>query len=105
MHDTKGRGFASVAAQLLAAGADPEVADHNGSTPMHLACGLRVTRTCRSDRVVAMLLAAGVDPNARNGIGVTPLMICRANSNLGALARCLLDAGADPTAEDGRSAR
>lgn len=59
------RRFAAVPL-LLAAGLDPNVADPDGDTPLHLAaaCGDRAT--------IAALLAGGASPSIRNFRGVTP---------------------------------
>ncbi|WP_280438156.1 ankyrin repeat domain-containing protein [Nocardia carnea] len=50
---------------LLAAGADPDIADHAGETPLHIAAELD------EHEIVLELLRAGADPAARNGQGAT----------------------------------
>jgi len=59
------RRFAAVPL-LLAAGLDPEVADPDGDTPLHLAAA------CADPATIAVLLAAGASPSVRNFRGATP---------------------------------
>ena len=59
------RRFAAVPL-LLAAGLDPEVADPDGDTPLHLAAA------CADPATIAALLAAGASPSVRNFRGATP---------------------------------
>lgn len=58
---------AATIACLLAAGAEPNVIDRNGATPLH-----RAVRT-RSAAAVRALLEGGALPNARHKSGSTPL--------------------------------
>ena len=58
-------------ARLVAAGANLELADNNGDTPLHC------SRFDASDQIVVMLLAAGANANAKNNQGSTLChMIC-----------------------------
>ena len=66
---------------LLAAGANPNVADVDGQTPLHLVLlpdnsGLGPELPQR-EAVVKLLLDAKVDAHARNRDGKTPLMLAR----------------------------
>ena len=75
-------------ATLLELGADPNLQDAEGDTPLHLAGQ-------RSDTsLVSLLVDAGADVNARNGSGETPLAAARSHANEPVL-RHLLDLGAD----------
>ena len=53
--------------KLLAAGADPNVQDFNGDTPLHIAA-----RKGGSHEVLVRLLRYGSDPSLLNHVGVTP---------------------------------
>ena len=59
------RRFAAVPL-LLAAGLDPDVADPDGDTPLHLAAA------CADPATIAALLAGGALPSIRNFRGATP---------------------------------
>ncbi len=59
------RRFAAVPL-LLAAGLDPDVADPDGDTPLHLAAA------CGDTATIAALLAGGASPSVRNFRGATP---------------------------------
>lgn len=76
-------------AALLSAGADPNVPDDRGNTPLH--------RASYGDcaECVSLLLRAGAQVSARNSKGVTPLHLCDAVS-----IGVLLKAGADPQVRD-----
>jgi ankyrin repeat protein len=57
----------SCAMVILAAGADPTLADRGGHTPLHAAAYLGMPLLC------SVLMARGADPNAKNKYGDTPL--------------------------------
>ena len=82
------------AAALLEAGADPNLPDAEGDTPLHLAAQEVDTA------LVSLLATAGADLNARNDSGETPLLTARYHANA-PVARKLLDLGADPSVLEG----
>ena len=110
-----------VVRQLLAAGADPSIRDRQGRTPRQLARSrgqdrivaliddagrlrergqdlIRAARTGDADQV-DRLLQAGASVAARDGSGATALVAAAYGNHL-AVARRLLEAGADPNAKD-----
>jgi ankyrin repeat protein len=86
---------------LLQKGADPNIRDDKGNTPMTLA-----TMAGRED-LVRLLLTYKANPNLGNSAGQTPLILAVSNRDV-ALTRLLLSEGADPDQTDnlaGMSAR
>ena len=85
---------------LLQKGANPNVRDKEGVTPLELATTLRFIDG------VEVLAKAGADVDETNATGETPLMLAT-HIRDGELAKMLLDNGADPDKSDnsGRSAR
>lgn len=81
-------GQRAVVARLLAAGADPNKADHQGGTALIRAAGEGAVA------VVRLLLAAGADARQPDKNGVGPLAWAVANGHDGA-AEALIAAGAD----------
>lgn len=77
---------------MVEAGANVNVRDANGMTPLHL---------CSNERCVERLLEAGADPNARNLQGETPL-VAAVQYNMAPKIQLLLEAGADPYLVDGQ---
>lgn len=76
---------------MLAAGADANAAQSDGTTALHWAA-------YHDDLMTAeLLLKAGADADARNRYGVPPLSLACTNRN-GRLVKLLLDAGADANA-------
>jgi len=72
---------------LIASGADANLAQPDGTTPLLWAA-------YQSDaEMVTALIAAGADPNARNRFGVTPLLQASRDGNAHVIA-ALLDGGA-----------
>lgn len=86
---------------LLEHGADPDLRDNSGTTPLMLAV------TQNAPACAEALLAHRADPNIANDNGETPLIRAVQMRNLN-LVRTLLKAGADPDQADhlaGMSAR
>lgn len=81
------RDWAAVVHQLVAAGADPNVRDKKGNTPLHEVRELEVARA---------LVKAGADPNARNKRGETPLF----SGYYADINSALIRVGADVSARD-----
>ena len=84
--------------ELLERGADPNVRNFRGETPLHRAAirnpDLDVSRT---------LIGAGADPNAQDEKGATPLHCAAHNPSTGR-AHLLIEAGADVGARDNSGA-
>lgn len=80
---------------LIRAGANAEVANDYGITPLSLAC------TNRNAAMVERLLQAGADPNASQESGETVLMTCARTGNVKAV-KLLLAHGADVNAKENR---
>lgn len=59
-----------LATELLDRGADVNVADDDGQTPLHTAV------TCESPELVELLVARGAHEGAEDGDGETPLTLC-----------------------------
>lgn len=88
---------------LLAGGADPNVADASGFTPLHAAAWMGDDEgpDQPTGRIIAALLRAGADPHARHAEGWTPLHHAVEGDAPNATAvAALLAAGADPDARD-----
>lgn len=101
LHIVVKRGDATYLRFLLAKGADPNIRDGRGNTPMLLAAGLG-----QIDLVDA-LIARKANVNLANASGETPLIRAVQRRDL-SLARSLITAGADPDQADviaGKSAR
>jgi ankyrin repeat protein len=85
---------------LLAKGADPNIADNHGTSPLMLATNLGF------DDAVSLLVERGAHLDEGNSTGETPLITAVHRHDL-VVMRVLLKAGANPDRTDnsGRSAR
>lgn len=100
LHCAIAPGNPAIVSKLLAFGAQPNVADHDGRTPLWLAAHKE------DARIAALLLDYKADPNCRVGKSrLTPLMAAAKNGRI-EVVHLLLDRGADPrlVSEDGRTA-
>jgi ankyrin repeat protein len=90
----KGVDLTEVVRMLVNAGADPNIADNKGMTPL--------IANARDLEIAQMLVAHEANVNARANDGFTPLL----NAETAALTRFLLEHGADPFAKtnDGKTA-
>ena len=101
LHIVVKRSDATYLRYLLAQGADPNIRDGKGNTPMLLAAGLGEMD------LIQVLLDKKANVNLANSSGETPLIRAVQRRDLG-MARSLLAAGADPDQADviaGKSAR
>ena len=95
LHVASQGGYATVAAALIAAGAEVDATTFFGATPLHWTFHWGSTAS-----VVSLLLSAGADANARDGRGWTPLHHWTiVDLKVDALL-LLLSAGADVNAKD-----
>jgi ankyrin repeat protein len=90
------KGHTAVARTLLAAGADQNIRDAYGWTPL-----MRAVHSGREGIVRMLLDAPGTDLSARQESGATVLHVAAATGNA-AIARMLVDHGADRSARDSR---
>ena len=91
------RNKAEVATLLLEAGAQVDMANSRGETPLMIAA----KRTRKgADDIIALLLAAGADVNASTDNGTTALISAAHAGKSGTVLQVFLDAGADVNARD-----
>lgn len=87
-------GHADVVRTLLAAGADPNLADASGLTPLWLAAGMG------DINVSGMLIDAGADPNLAMIDAEMTALHAACGFNHSHMIPMLVDRGADPNAQD-----
>ena len=92
--------FPKVATILIDAGADTNIADSEGLTPLYKAVWL-CSETSGRRRVTKVLLERGADPNVAQRNGRTPMhtVACEGDEDL---AKLLMDYGANPFVRDER---
>ena len=107
----KGGASREVARALIEAGADPNVRDVNGQTPLAMAVRGKETQIgMRRFSLMELLLGAGADPDIADNAGVAPLVrtILSLSDHTASgdeavrVIRTLLQAGADPDLRDGK---
>lgn len=91
---------ASMARDLIRAGAAVRAKNGRGSEPLHLAAvgspGSERWDPAAQSETIVCLIGAGTDPNARNRDGTTPLHRA-VRTRCAAAVRALLEHGADPS--------
>jgi hypothetical protein len=100
LHFASGSGCFDVVAVLLRHGADPNVADSGGHTPLY-----NVANECSSEQgpaVVRALVRAGADVNAHGGVTRATALHMAARRGYVDIARTLLDCGAAIDARDSK---
>ncbi|GAB4272059.1 MAG: hypothetical protein Kow0065_21470 [Methylomicrobium sp.] len=85
-------GFSIVSHILIKAGADVDVSDRLGFTPLLLACGKTTTGY---QEIAKTLIHKGADVNVRDPLGWSPLLLAVSNGSID-VARMLLVYGANP---------
>ena len=93
VHAAARKGDDAVVRALLDAGADKDLANNDGATPLFIAAH------DGHDAIVRTLLGAGADKDRASNDGYTPLMAAAAFGHV-EVARVLLAAGANKTKKD-----
>jgi ankyrin repeat protein len=102
LHFASGAGCLEVVAFLLQLGADPNIQDSGGHTPLY-----RVANECGSEPgpdLVRAVVRAGADVNARGGVTRATTLHMAARRGYAGIASALLDCGAPIEARDSRGA-
>jgi ankyrin repeat protein len=115
LHNASWKGHESVISLLLEKGADVNVKDNDGKTPLHCACGYN---GCESpillvgetplhkaswkghESVISLLLENGADVNINDKDGKTPLHYACGYNGCESIVSLLLEKGADIEAKD-----
>jgi hemoglobin len=98
LHYAAGAGCLELVETLLRFGADPDVLDGNGHTPLY-----RVANECggaSGPEIVRMLVRAGADVNACAGVTRSTPLHMAARRGFAGIAQTLLECGAAKTARD-----
>lgn len=90
LHEAVKKGDLDILSLLIENGAEVDIQDNSGSTPLHLASGMG------NERILSLLLRhQGVKQmDATNAEGLTPLRLAIRNGHV-SIVKMLLDAGAD----------
>ena len=100
LHAAAGAGRLAIVESLLRLGADPNVLDAGGHTPLYSVAN--EASGMEASEIVKALLAAGGQVNACGGVTrATPLHMAARRGNV-PVARALLEAGADPGLVDAK---
>jgi hemoglobin len=98
LHYASGAGCLEVVTLLLRLGANPDMRDAGGHTPLYRAANECGSRT--GPLVVRALVAAGADVNARNGVTRATALHMAARRGYVAIAQTLLECGAGIDSRD-----
>ena len=102
LHYAAEAGHVNIVRRLIAAGADVNVVNRWGQTPLFLSVTQEVTPETAGDSIMAALLAGGADVNIAAKSGVTPLMRAVTACKDGSVdsVSTLIHARANPSAAD-----
>lgn len=99
LHIAVEAGQIEVVKLLLASGADPNIRDSGGRTPLTWVVGFTDANLQTRADILRVLLEASANPNISDAEGKTPLARASAFGKMDMLAQ-LLQAGADPNLQD-----